>query len=94
LCWACYYRPGVRDCYPSTSKFARHGVEDFNGCSSPPARPTRALPGTPEKVAVLERRAQAGQSLWHPLDARLDSRRRRSRHSDAVSEDSLQLQTA
>lgn len=22
LCWRCYYRPGVRDLYPSTSKYA------------------------------------------------------------------------
>ncbi len=30
--------------------------------------PTDALPGTPEKVAVLEERARRGQQLWHPLD--------------------------
>ena len=34
--------------------------------------PTDALPGTPEKVLVLEERARRGQCLWHPLDARLD----------------------
>ena len=31
LCWSCYYTPGVRDLYPSTSKFARRGVSDFCG---------------------------------------------------------------
>ena len=31
LCWSCYYTPGVREKYPSTSKFARRGVCDFNG---------------------------------------------------------------
>lgn len=27
LCWTCYYKPGVRALYPSTSKYApkRHG---------------------------------------------------------------------
>ena len=70
LCWSCYYSPGVRDLYPSTSKFARRGVRDFNGRARLP-EPTTALPGTPEKVAVLETRARLGQQLWHPLDARL-----------------------
>lgn len=27
LCWRCYYRPGVRDLYPSTSKYAPKGVD-------------------------------------------------------------------
>jgi hypothetical protein len=34
--------------------------------------PTAALPGTPEKFAVLCQRAAAGQLLWHPGDAVLD----------------------
>lgn len=25
LCWSCYYRPGIRDQYPSTSKYAPTG---------------------------------------------------------------------
>ena len=70
LCWSCYYTPGVRELYPSTSKFARRGVKDFNGRARLP-EPTDALPGTPAKVAVLELRARLGQQLWHPLDARL-----------------------
>jgi hypothetical protein len=69
LCWSCYYTPGVRELYPSTSKFARRGVDDFNGQPPLPAQPTDALPGSPEKVAVLEERARLGVSLWHPLDA-------------------------
>ena len=69
LCWSCYYTPGVRELYPSTSKFARRGVEDFNGQASLAAQPTAARPGTPEKVAVLEERARLRQALWHPHDA-------------------------
>ncbi len=34
-----------------------------------PAAPTTALPGTPEKVAVLIQRARLKQALWHPRDA-------------------------
>lgn len=65
----CYYTPGVRDLYPITSKFARRGVQDFNGRVPQPPEPTRALPGTPEKVRILEHRARNQQSLWHPRDA-------------------------
>jgi hypothetical protein len=75
LCWTCYYTPGVRDLYPSTSKFARRGVSDFNGRVKLPAQPTTALPGSPEKVAVLEERARLGLALWHPGDAPLDRSR-------------------
>jgi len=73
LCWSCYYTPGVRDQYPSTSKFARRGVGNFNGRTKLPPCPTNALPGTPEKVAVLQERARMGVSLWHPLDATLET---------------------
>jgi hypothetical protein len=31
--------------------------------------PTHALPGMPEKIAVLAERARLGQQLWHPQDA-------------------------
>ncbi len=71
LCWGCYYSPGIREQYPSTSKFARRGegVSNFKG-PVPLARvPTAALPGTPEKVATLADRARNMQSLFHPLDA-------------------------
>lgn len=73
LCWSCYYTPGVRELYPSTSKFARRGVSDFNGRCAPAAVPTAALPGSPEKVAILEERARLKQVLWHPRDATLEN---------------------
>jgi hypothetical protein len=68
LCWSCYYAPGVRDIYPITHKFAQRGQPDFNGPVVLPA-PTHALPGTLEKVAVLEQRASLRQALWNPRDA-------------------------
>ena len=71
LCWSCYYTPGLRELYPSTSKFARRGI-DCRGRVEPPAAPTKARPGSPEKVAILERRARLHQALWHPDDAPLD----------------------
>jgi hypothetical protein len=72
LCWSCYYRPGVRERFPSTSKFARRGPGNFNGDHELLPVPTRALPGTPEKIAVLEQRVSLHQALWHPHDAPAD----------------------
>ncbi len=72
LCWTCYYTPGLRDRYPSTSRFARRGVRDRNGWIALPPVPTGARPGTPEKVAILEQRARQHQALWHPCDAPMD----------------------
>ncbi len=69
LCWGCYYTPGVRDQYPSISKFGRRGGGNFYRDAPLPAFPTAALPGSPEKIAVLTERVQLKQSLWHPADA-------------------------
>jgi hypothetical protein len=69
LCWSCYYKPGVKDMYPSTSKYARRGVGNFTGNAPISGEPTIHPPGTPEKMAVLELRAKNKQALWHPLDA-------------------------
>jgi hypothetical protein len=68
LCWSCYYRPGVRDQYPSTSHYANrgHGIGCFTGATP---EPTTAAPGTPEKMAVLAERARRRESLFHDDDA-------------------------
>jgi hypothetical protein len=60
--------------YPSISKFARRGILDFYGQSILPPCATRALPGSAEKIAVLQQRASLGVDLWHPDDAVLDRR--------------------
>lgn len=73
LCWSCYYRPGIRDQYPSTSKYARRGVGNFCGQAPPPIRSTAAIPGSEEKIAILAERAQSRQSLWHPNDLTLET---------------------
>ena len=69
LCWNCYRCANVRARFPSLSKFARRGVADYCGASKPASMPTRALPGMPEKIAVLAERARLGEELWHPQDA-------------------------
>lgn len=69
LCWTCYYTPGVRERYPSTSKFARRGVGNIQGPTPLPAFPTNAPPGSIDKITILAERARRCQTLWHPLDA-------------------------
>src|SRR5438552_3173087 len=69
LCWSCYYTPGVKERYPSTSKYARRGVGNFNGNAPLPDVPTTAVPGTREKLAVLAERARSRQAMFHPADA-------------------------
>ncbi len=77
LCWSCYYTPGIRSRYPSTSIYARRGLDDFYGAGAMPVGPTRALPGSQEKVQVLMDRARRRQTLWHPGDAPMDAESRR-----------------
>ena len=76
LCWSCYYMPGVKELFPSTSKYARRGVGNFTGNAPLADAPTTAVPGTPEKLAVLEQRARLKQAIFHPADAKFpgDSR--------------------
>jgi hypothetical protein len=68
LCWGCYYTDGVKELYPSTSKYAHRGEGNITG-TPPLPEPTDAVPGTPEKMAVLALRAKLKQALWHPDDA-------------------------
>jgi hypothetical protein len=72
LCWSCYYTPGVKELYPSTSKYARRGVGNFTGNAPLPPVPTTAVPGSPEKLAVLEQRAKMKLAIFHPADARYE----------------------
>lgn len=69
LCWTCYYTPGFRERFPPVSKFGVRGVGNEYRQAPMPPFPTRALPGTPEKIAVLAQRALLRQALWHPDDA-------------------------
>lgn len=72
LCWACYQDEGIRAQHPSTSKFAHRGPGAYYFDAPLPTAPTPALPGTPEKLAILSERVRLGQQLWHPDDATLE----------------------
>jgi hypothetical protein len=72
LCWSCYYTPAIRQLYPPRV-IQGHGL----GCGPVGMpRPTAAWPGTPEKIAVLERRAKDRRQLFHPDDAGMRPQRR------------------
>lgn len=71
LCWGCYYAPGVRELYPSRSKYAKRYADNFDSGPLPLAdAPTAAAPGTPEKLAVMGERADRKRAIFHPADAR------------------------
>lgn len=72
LCWSCYYTHGVRELYPSTSKYnSRKSEEDreVKAGKKRPRKPTEAPPGSAEKILILEGRVERKEALWHPGDA-------------------------
>jgi hypothetical protein len=69
LCWSCYWTPGIREQFPSLSKFSQWCNEPTPVRSLVPVEPTLALPGSAEKIAVLTARFGQQQTLWHECDA-------------------------
>lgn len=64
LCWTCERIPGVRELYPSTSKYARRGSGNKAGASLPTTDATDAPPGSEAKILILMARAERGESLF------------------------------
>lgn len=73
LCWRCHSTPAIVALYPSMQ---HRGAGLGRTAGRPAAAPTAALPGTWDKVRVLEERAGQGEALWHPDDARIDDMHR------------------
>jgi hypothetical protein len=78
VCGVCRSKLNVVPC-PSCSRktFRFQGremhPEDLRGCRPskrvhPLPEPTRAIPGTPEKIAVLQGRLARGEQMFHPDD--------------------------
>lgn len=65
LCWRCHSDYDIRQIYRSTTD---SGTPTTGGLKH--GEPTMALPGTEEKIRVLEERAANGLALFHPRDAR------------------------
>src|SRR5262249_8786025 len=56
--------------YQPNSKYAHRGLGLGSGLGKLPT-PTTASPGSHEKLAVLEKRAAAGEALFHPDEPRI-----------------------
>ncbi len=74
LCWVCSTSPAgkkvparVHSC--TNRKGAR---ADFNGTPPPAPEATEAVPGSEEKIVVLQARVAAGVQPYHPRDRRID----------------------
>jgi hypothetical protein len=70
LCEKCYRTPSILKLYP----IIRDGhtqLEAYANSNIAPTEadtPTKALPGSPEKIKVMEDRFVAGQKIFHPGD--------------------------
>jgi len=66
--------PGLVNFFESCAAVIRRGNVYTDPEFSPigPGTPTRAYPGSPEKIEVLRDRLAAGVELWHDADARPD----------------------
>lgn len=70
LCWPCYHNPEIRASTDGSWSKSAYRSPVKSGHKIP--EPTLFFPGTAEKVAVLEHRAEAGEMLWHPQDTRCE----------------------
>ena len=68
MCWKCFYQPGVKELYPSTSKYGRRGVGNGDAASRPASSPCPHPCGSPGRVETMAARASAGESLFHAGD--------------------------
>jgi hypothetical protein len=71
LCWKCASSADIRNKFPSEYMESIDGskIKRWPGPMDIPPEPTKFLPGTPEKIAVLTWRVENGYLLWHPDDA-------------------------
>ena len=76
LCWKCIYVPEISEQYPTESKYGRRGIQTDDEMRKPASEPTSHPPGTLEKMAVMSRRWENGEELYHPQDADMTTVRR------------------
>ena len=73
LCHRCHSVPGVRERY--SVRWAFLPIKSFNWAGALAKESTMALPGSEEKVRVMELRAAEGRSVFHPADGPTDDGR-------------------
>lgn len=75
LCWTCYNTDGVRELYPTLSKFGYRGVGCGNKNGKLAKRPTKQKCGSKQKIRLMSERAKRGESLFHPDDNKVLARK-------------------
>lgn len=69
LCYRCHGDDRIKIQYAIDPKYVTVGHGLRVATDTVGWEPTDALPGTEEKIEVMEKRAALGVPLWHPLDA-------------------------
>ena len=69
LCWPCHRACGHGSEFPPLRRGGSRGVGNGHGGYDTPT-PTHHLPGSEGKLVEMEVRCLAGQSLFHPEDAK------------------------
>lgn len=68
LCGICYRDFSIRLLYPITSSSRKGSGIAGSYKNLEHGEPTTALPGSPEKIEILTKRAEKNQHLFHPKD--------------------------
>lgn len=68
LCWSCFSDLDIRVLYPRNPMSGKLAVRDSYKTRPLPENPTDALPGSKEKLLVMEERASRQEQLFHPDD--------------------------
>lgn len=74
LCLSCYRKPLIKELYPVLKdvrplKRGEDRAQREYGEDRPvPRTPTKAVPGSEEKIKILMQRYSGGYQLWHPRD--------------------------
>lgn len=78
LCWTCFYDRKIRDQYPTQKYRGRIGTiyrgptEEQAELAKVPPEPTLAVPGSAEKIEVMQGRVDRGQPVCVKGDATFD----------------------
>jgi hypothetical protein len=67
LCHICWRKPQIRSQYGPTLRY-----KEAARVPDKLPEPTTAYPGSPEKMAVLQHRIEAGELIHHPEDLAID----------------------
>lgn len=76
LCQRCYDKKKIRHLHGPVSPFGNKALTYDCAGGRPLPKPTDAIPGSPEKIAVMAERFRKRQQIHHPRDAKRDPEER------------------